>query len=193
MVAKGLDFENVTLVGVITADTMLHINDYRSSERTFAMLEQVSGRAGRGEKEGRAVIQTYTPEHEAVSLVKEHDYMSFYNNEITERELMWYPPFCKIISVHFQGSSENTCANASRFFAKSLGDLKRFGQKIQLLGPIPSYISKIKNKYRWQIIFKCENDETFGKALLEAEMACRNNKDYAEVAIVIDKSPGMIY
>ncbi|MBQ8300676.1 MAG: primosomal protein N', partial [Clostridia bacterium] len=193
MVAKGLDFENVTLVGVITADTMLHINDYRSSERTFAMLEQVSGRAGRGEKEGRAVIQTYTPEHEAVSLVKEHDYMSFYNNEITERELMWYPPLCKIISVHFQGSSENACANASRFFAKSLGDLKRFGQKIQLLGPIPSYISKIKNKYRWQIIFKCENDETFGKALLEAEMACRNNKDYAEVAIVIDKSPGMIY
>ncbi len=193
MVAKGLDFENVTLVGVITADTMLHINDYRSSERTFAMLEQVSGRAGRGEKEGRAVIQTYTPEHEAVSLVKAHDYMSFYNSEITERELMWYPPFCKIISVHFQSSSEIACANASRYFAKNLGDLKRFGQKIQLLGPIPSYISKIKNKYRWQIIFKCENDEIFGKALLQAEMACRNNKDYAEVAIVIDKSPGMIY
>ena len=79
MVAKGLDFENVTLVGVITADTMLNINDYRSGERTFAMLEQVSGRAGRGSKEGRAVIQTYAPEHEAVSLVKSHNYRTFYD------------------------------------------------------------------------------------------------------------------
>lgn len=101
MVAKGLDFENVTLVGVITADTMLNINDYRSGERTFAMLEQVSGRAGRGSKEGRAVIQTYTPEHEAVSLVKSHNYRTFYDKEIAKRKLMWYPPFCKIVSGAF--------------------------------------------------------------------------------------------
>lgn len=193
MVAKGLDFENVTLVGVITADTMLHINDFRSGERTFAMLEQVSGRAGRGSKEGRAVIQTYTPEHEAVSLVKTHDYASLYNSEIAERKLMWYPPFCKIISVHFQGVSETLVPQTARYFVKELGDIKKLSQKIQVLGPIPSYISKLKNKYRWQIIFKCEDDDKLGETLMNAEMVCRNNKDYANVSIVIDKSPGMIY
>lgn len=193
MVAKGLDFENVTLVGVITADTMLHINDFRSGERTFAMLEQVSGRAGRGSKEGRAVIQTYTPEHEAVSLVKTHDYVSFYNSEIAERKLMWYPPFCKMISVQFQGSSEGLVTQAAKYFVKAVGDIKELNQKIQVLGPIPSYISKIKNKYRWQIIFKCEDDDKLGEMLMKAETECRKNKNYASVSVVIDKSPGMIY
>ena len=110
--------KNVTLVGVITADTMLNINDYRSGERTFAMLEQVSGRAGRGSKEGRAVIQTYTPEHEAVSLVKSHNYRTFYDKEIAKRKLMWYPPFCKIVSVHFQGNVENIVAKNGKIFFK---------------------------------------------------------------------------
>lgn len=193
MVAKGLDFENVTLVGVITADTMLHLNDYRSGERTFAMLEQVSGRAGRGEKEGRAVIQTYTPGHEAVKLVKTHDYEALYKSEIAERSLMWYPPFCKIIGVQFQGTSENLVSQCARYFVKELGDIKSFGQKLQVLGPIPSYISKIKNKYRWQIIFKCEDDDALGERLYDAETACGNNKLYAGISVIIDKSPGMIY
>lgn len=193
MVAKGLDFENVTLVGVVTADTMLHINDYRSGERTFAMLEQVSGRAGRGEKEGRAVIQTYTPEHEAVSLVTTHDYNKFYESEIAERKLMWYPPFCEIIAVQFQGSDEKKVASSARRFVEFIGDIKEMGQKIQVLGPIPAYISKIKNKYRWQIIFKCEDDNKLGKKLMEAEMKCRNDKECEGISIVIDKAPGMIY
>lgn len=193
MVAKGLDFENVTLVGVITADTMLHVNDYRSAERTFALLEQVSGRAGRGRKLGRAVIQTYTPEHEAVSLVKEHDYATFYESEIAERKLLWYPPFCDMIGVYFQSEDEGKTAQASRYFAKTIGDIKELGQKVQVLGPIPSAISKIKNKYRYQIIFKCEDDEALGEILAKAETETRANKDYEGVSIVIDKSPGMIY
>lgn len=193
MVAKGLDFENVTLVGVITADTMLHVNDYRSGERTFALLEQVSGRAGRGRKTGRAVIQTYTPEHEAVSLVKEHDYLSFYRAEISDREILWYPPFCDMIAVYFQSEDEGKTAQASRYFAKAMGDIKKIGQKIQILGPIPSSISKIKNKYRYQIIFKCEDDEKLGETLKKAETETINNKDYEGVSVVIDKSPGMIY
>lgn len=193
MVAKGLDFENVTLVGVVAADTMLHINDFRSGERTFAMLEQVSGRAGRGKKEGRAVIQTYTPEHEAIKLVKIHDYKAFYENEIAERNAMWYPPFCSIVSVAFQGTDEKLTGNAARYFLTQTDDLKELTQKIQVLGPIPSYISKIKNKYRWQIVFKCEDDESLGEVLSKAEMACRKNKNYSDISIVIDKSPGMIY
>lgn len=193
MVAKGLDFENVTLVGVVTADTMLHVNDYRSAERTFALLEQVSGRAGRGKKLGRAVIQTYTPEHEAVSLVKEHDYKTFYESEIAERNLLWYPPFCNMIGVYFQSEDEGATAQASRYFAKAIGDIKEIGQKVQVLGPIPAAISRINNKYRYQIIFKCEDDEKLGEVLARAEMETRGNKDYEGVSIVIDKSPGMIY
>lgn len=193
MVAKGLDFENVTLVGVITADTMLHINDFRSGERTFALLEQVSGRAGRGDKTGRAVIQTYTPEHEAVDLVKTHDYRAFYNSEIEERRLMWYPPFSKIVSVQLQGGSETLVAQAAKYFVKEVGNLSELNQKIQILGPIPAYISKIKNKYRWQIIFKCEDDDELGEKLRDAETACRENKNYSEISVVIDKTPNMIY
>lgn len=193
MVAKGLDFENVTLVGVITADTMLHVNDYRSSERTFALLEQVSGRAGRGRKLGRAVIQTYTPEHEAVSLVEAHDYASFYESEIAERKLLWYPPFCSMIAVYFQSEDEGKTAQASRYFAKAVGDIREMEQKIQVLGPIPCAVSRIKNKYRYQIIFKCEDDEKLGEVLAKAEKETRENKDYEGVSIVIDKSPGMIY
>lgn len=193
MVAKGLDFENVTLVGVITADTMLHIHDFRSGERTFAMLEQVSGRAGRGSREGRAVIQTYTPEHEAVALVKTHDYNSFYDIEIAERNMMWYPPFCQIISVQFSGSDEVKTADTARRFKEEIGDVKALGQRVQLLGPIPAYISKIKNKYRHQIIFKCEDEDALGKILLKAEMTCRSDKKYNGISIVIDKSPMMIY
>ena len=192
MVAKGLDFENVTLVGVITADTMLNINDYRSGERTFAMLEQASGRAGRGSKEGRAVIQTYTPEHEAVSLVKSHNYRIFYDKEIAKRKLMWYPPFCKIVSVHFQGNVENIVAKTAKYFLNTAEKTQNISQKIQVLGPVPSYISKIKNKYRWQIIFKCEDDDNLGEILSQAEMTCRKNKEFSDVAIIIDKSPGMI-
>ena len=193
MVAKGLDFENVTLVGVITADTMLHLNDYRSAERTFALLEQVSGRAGRGSKLGRAVIQTYTPEHEAVSLVKAHDYESFYESEIPERELMWYPPYCSMIAVYFTSEDEGKTAQSSRYFAQQVGGIKEMGQKVQVLGPIPCAVSRIKNKYRYQIIFKCEDDEQLGEILAAAEMKTRENKDYEGVSIVIDKSPGMIY
>lgn len=192
MVAKGLDFENVTLVGVITADTMLNIDDYRSGERTFALLEQVSGRAGRGSKEGRAVIQTYTPEHEAISLVKTHNYAEFYNREIAKRRLTVYPPFCKIVSVHFSGSVESKVEKAAKFFLDAARKIGKVNQKIQVLGPLPSYISKIKNKYRWQIIFKCEDEDAFGKVLSQAEMRCRESKELSDVAIVIDKSPNVI-
>lgn len=193
MVAKGLDFENVTLVGIISADTMLHINDFRSRERTFAMLEQVSGRAGRGEKAGRAVIQTYSPENEAVSLVKTHDYITFYNGEITERRLMNYPPFSQIISVQFQGVSHTLVPQTAKFFLKQLGRLGALRQKIQILGPVPAAVSRIKNKYRWQLLIKCERDDELNEILREAEISCRQNRNYKEISVIIDKNPNIIY
>ncbi len=193
MVAKGLDFENVTLVGVVSADTMLHINDYRSAERTFDILEQVCGRAGRGRKMGRAVIQTYSPENEAVKLVKTHDYKGFYQGEITERKMMWYPPFSRIIAVLFSGENEEAVSGASRFFLKAMGDITLIRQNIQILGPIPSALSKIKNKYRWQLLIKCTDDDSLNGILRNAETACRNDARFDGVAVVIDKSPNMLY
>ncbi|MGN0106777.1 MAG: hypothetical protein ACI4A5_03650, partial [Hominilimicola sp.] len=90
-------------------------------------------------------------------------------------------------------SSEGLVSQAAKYFVKAVGNINDMGQRIQVLGPIPSYISKIKNKYRWQIIFKCEDDDKLGETLLKAETACRKNKNYAAVSIVIDKSPSMIY
>ncbi len=193
MVAKGLDFPDVTLVGVVSADTMLNIDDYRSSERAFDLLEQVSGRAGRAEKHGRAIIQTYSPEHNAVVFASRHDYLTFYTNEISARRVMWYPPFCDILSVLFTGTFETVVAQCSRAFAKVLSGFDLGNIKMQILGPIPAAITKIKNKYRWRILIKCENIDVVSKALIEAREYCYKNKNYEKISIVIDKNPNNIY
>lgn len=193
MVAKGLDFENVTLVGVISADTMLHINDYRSGERTFSMLEQVCGRAGRGEKKGRAIIQTYSPDSEAIQRAALHDYDGFFDAEIASRELMWYPPYSSIINIMFSGSSETLVPQAAKYFLKLMGKAEDMGQKVQILGPVPSAISKIKNKYRWQILIKCEDNDKLNELLKNACDMCAGNKNYRNVSVIVDKNPNMIY
>ncbi len=187
MVTKGLDFPDVTLVGVISADTILNIDDYRSQERTFSVLEQVTGRAGRSKKTGRSVIQTYSPDNKAIQLMQEHNYHAFYKEELAIRKAMWYPPFCEIISVIFSGGSENVTAQCAKFFAKNLADEET--QKIQLLGPIPAYISKIKNKYIYRMIIKCENSDALSGILVFAQNECRKNANYDNITIVIDKNP----
>lgn len=192
MVAKGLDFSDVTLVGVISADTMLNIGDFRAGERTFDLLEQVTGRAGRDQKPGRAVIQTYNPEHDAVVLAQAHDYQSFYRKEIAIRKALWYPPFSELVSILFSGASETLVPRAAKFFAKQLQALRDIGQKTQILGPVPAYISKIKNKFRWRIIIKCENADRLSLVLTEAQKNCRKNANYEDIAIVIDKNPNSV-
>lgn len=191
MVSKGLDFANVTLVGVMSADTMLHINDFRSGERTFDMLEQVSGRAGRGDRAGRAVIQTYDPENYVIQLVKTHDYRSFYNRTDQERSLMWYPPYSEMICIRFTAEDNEQTRKAAILFRDSFGDINEIKQKIAILGPIPSGISRIKNKYRWQIIFKCENADLLNDRLIRANTEVI--KKYQSVQVSIDKNPMMIY
>ncbi|HIT85235.1 MAG TPA: primosomal protein N' [Candidatus Ornithomonoglobus intestinigallinarum] len=191
MVAKGLDFENVTLVGVVSADTMLHINDYRSAERTFDILEQVCGRAGRGSKKGRAVIQTYSPENEAITLVKSHDYKTFFKGELAERRALRYPPFSKIIAVLFSSGDKESVKETAKLFLTAMGDIKLLRPAVQVLGPIPSALSKIKNKYRWQLLIKCADDDALNDILRNAEETCR--RAFEGVAIVIDKDPNMLY
>ncbi len=192
MVTKGLDFPNVTLVGVISADTMLNIDDYRSGERTFSIIEQVSGRAGRSTVPGRSVIQTYTPEHSAILLAKEHNYKEFYETELSLRRAMRYPPFCDIVSVIFSGANENVTANCAKFFAKNAFAIKEADLSAQFLGPIPAYISKINNKYIYRMLIKCENADKISEFLLLASDKCRKNANYENISITIDKNPNSV-
>ncbi len=190
MVAKGLDFENVTLVGVISADVMLNLDDFRASERSFSILEQVTGRAGRAKKPGRAVIQTYSPDNTSVICTKKHDYLEFYQSEIAMRSALWYPPFCEMVLVMFSSSSEHLTAQAARYFLKCIAKIKKSEQRVQILGPIPSAVSKIKNKYRWQLVIKCENSDRLNVILEEARSTAA--KSYKHVSVVIDKNPNGI-
>ena len=192
MVAKGLDFPDVTLVGVVSADTMLNIEDYKSAERSFDLLEQVSGRAGRADKKGRAIIQTYSPEHNAVLFASRHEYLEFYKNEIEFRKKMNYPPFCEMISVLFTGTYESAVSQCSRFFAREIQDIKNIDKSIRILGPVPCAISKIKNKFRWRILIKCENADKLTDKLSSAVLECSKNKNFEKVIIVIDKNPNNI-
>lgn len=192
MVTKGLDFENVTLVGVVCADMMLHIDDFRSGERTFSVLEQVTGRAGRGQKKGRAVIQTYSPEHEAIEFAKEHNYKEFFEREIKMRDILWYPPYCDMVLVGFSGQSLNSVSDCAKEFGAYIKKME-FSQRIDILGPIPSAVSKIKGKYRWQILIKCENADRTCIVLDEIRDKLNNNDNYKDTMIVIDKNPIHVY
>ena len=188
MVTKGLDFENVTLVGVITADTMLHMDDYKSSERTFDILEQVTGRAGRGSKEGRAIVQTYSPEHEALTFLSEHNYEGFYEQEIRMRDVLWYPPFCEMVCIGFSGEKIRDVSEAATAFSEKLRGMQG---RFQVLGPIPSAVSRIKKKYRWQIILKCENADRISAELLDIKE--KINEIFGDVSVIIDKNPVHVY
>lgn len=193
MVSKGLDFSNVTLVGVMSADTMLHINDFRSGERTFDILEQVSGRAGRGTKKGRAIIQTYNPENFAIDLVKTHDYRSFYTKTVSERRAMWYPPYSEMICIRFSGEDNDITRKSAFLFRDAFGDINKIPEKLAILGPIPSGVSRIKGKYRWQILIKCENADLFNERIITATDTVKNNNIFKAVQIQIDKNPVNIY
>ena len=149
MVTKGLDFKNVTLVGVLAADISLNIDDFRAAERTFCQLTQVCGRAGRGDFEGKAIIQTYQPEHYSIMYAKNHNYSGFYENEIKLRRQLSNPPFCDMILIMSSGNNEIHIARELEALSIML---KR--RNLYVLGPVPAPYSKIKNKYRWRLIIK---------------------------------------
>lgn len=148
MIAKGHDFENVTLVGVLAADGSVNIGDYKANERTYQILTQVSGRAGRGNKKGKAIIQTYMPDEFSIKAVKEQNYEEFYNTEINMREKLNYPPFCDIIVFVVSGVEEDLVKKAINELYESLKD------KLNTFKPAPAPISKINGEYRWRILIK---------------------------------------
>jgi primosomal protein N' (replication factor Y) len=156
MIAKGHDFPNVTLVGVIAADSLLNTGDYRASERTFQLITQVAGRAGRGEIAGRVIIQTYNTDDFSILTACKHDYASFYKQEILLREKLDYPPFTNIAVIILNGTNDKlTLQKAKVVKGRLAAGFKKAGVKATILGPARSPLSKIRNKYRWRIIIKC--------------------------------------
>ena len=158
MVTKGHDFPSVTLVGVLLADTSLYLDDYRAAERTFAMLTQVIGRAGRAKKEGEAIIQTSNPDHECIRLACAQDYDTFYKNEIRLRRQLRFPPFCDIALITLTSSVEKELMKVSTMFAKNFAELveKEYSDlPLVVYGPFEAPVYKVENKYRMRMVVKC--------------------------------------
>lgn len=186
MIAKGLDFSNVTLVGVINADTSLNIPDFRSSEYTYQLLSQVSGRSGRGEKEGSVVIQTFNPEHYSIYYASNHDYLGFYNKEMEIRHQLSYPPYyfltsIKIISTDYE-LARNESNKIKTYLDNNLLDTK-------ILGPSVASVFKVNNTYRFQIILKYKKDKNLYSSL---KSLLEHYKTNAKLRIDIDFNPNHI-
>lgn len=154
MVAKGLDFPDVTVVGVLAADLSLNMPDYKAGERTYQLLTQVAGRAGRGKKKGKVVVQSYLPENYAIIHSKNYDYDGFYNDEINLRKIMKYPPFAKIMVLNLSSKNEEMLIKNIQNIGINLKNKLKCENNIEILGPCPCMVSKIKEMYRWQIIIK---------------------------------------
>ena len=160
MVVKGHHFPNVTLVGVIAADGSLNIDDFRANEKTFQILTQVAGRAGRGEDKGRVIIQTYNPDNFSIECARKQDYKLFYNTEISLRKQLKYPPFCDIIEIGFTSENEKEVIDAAeKIHAYLKNRVIKENLGIILYKALPAPIDKIKNKYRWRILVKCKFSE----------------------------------
>ncbi len=195
MVAKGLDFPNVTLVGVLAADNMLHSDDFRSYERTFSLLTQVVGRSGRGNQAGRALIQTYDPNNPIMALAAQQDYDGFFKSEISLRKTMLYPPYTDICVLAFIGKEQiQTAQTAERF----VHDFSAMAQKkyadlpLRVLGPAPATVSRINNRYRYRIIIKFRSCKAFRDFMSALLIDFGKRRDHDEVSVYADINPDTI-
>ncbi|MBC1375557.1 primosomal protein N' [Listeria sp. FSL L7-0091] len=186
MIAKGLDFPDITLVGVLNADTMLHLPDFRASERTFQLLTQVSGRAGRHERTGEVVVQSYNPEHYSIEFAKKHDFIGFYNHEMQLRKMGAYPPFYYLTMINVSDENEMKAIRTIQEMAQFLRG--KLGPDAVILGPVPSTITRIKNKYRYQCIIKYKIEPNLKKEL--KTLITHYQKDQQKgLTITIDVQP----
>jgi primosomal protein N' (replication factor Y) len=188
MIAKGLDFENVTLVGIIAADISLNLPDYRAEERTYQLITQVSGRAGRGDKPGKVVIQTYEPENNSIIYASQNNYEGFYENEILLRKAMNYPPFGRILLINFSSKNEQLLIKNIQKIGYLLKHKLRNSDNIFMLGPTVSSLSRIKEYYRWQILIKGKFDNEFENKI--KNFVYENLKSmYNDIRVSLDVNP----
>jgi len=185
MIVKGHDFPNVTLVGVLAADLSLSVGDYRAGERTFQLLTQAAGRAGRGTSPGEVVIQTYQPEHYAVVHAANQDYEAFYEEEILYRDLLQYPPVMNMLAVQIYAGVEDEGKKLAEKLAKSS---ERSGEKVQIIGPAPAGIGKIKDIYRFVFYIKAQNYDTLTRVKDYLEQTLQT-MDLKQLHIQFDFNP----
>lgn len=187
MIAKGLHFPHITLVGVIWADSGLGMPDYKAAERTFALLAQVTGRAGRGDDPGRVIVQTYQPRHYSIMLAQRHDYRTFYEREITVRQPLRYPPFSRLVNIRFSGLKAERVEEAA---AKTAAFLRRHprSDQVKILGPTPSPLPKLKDRVRWQLLLKSPSSAVL-HALCEALLAEKKKICPGTVTLSFDVDP----
>jgi primosomal protein N' (replication factor Y) len=184
MVAKGLNFPAVKLVGVLQADIGLHFPDFRASERTFQLLAQVAGRAGRKDNVGEVVIQTYLPEEPGILATVKHDYPGFFEREIEERKALGYPPFSKLARIVVQGPDESRVGKYAEKIA-SLSKVK--GQKfLSVLGPSPAALSRIKGSHRYSVLLKSRGVKALAGVLNEVRRECKNLDKSVKVIVDVD-------
>lgn len=190
MIVKGHDFPNVTLVGVLAADMSLHISDFHAAERTFELLTQAVGRAGRGKEPGQAVIQTYDPDNYAIQAAKRQDYEEFYNKEIEYRQMLYYPPVWNLLLIHIQ--SQNQYSNdraAEELFKCCEAYIKRLDQKLQLVGPTDAAVAKVNDIYRKVIYIKTREYDTLVDIKDNIEKYVKDNPAYRNVSVQFDFNP----
>lgn len=191
MIVKGHDFPNVTLVGILAADLSLHVGDYRAAERTFQLLTQAAGRAGRGTKPGTVVIQTYDPEHYSIVTAKEQDYEAFYEKEIAYRQMMLYPPVWHMLVILCASRTEEAALRAAELL-KEQADVYQTahpGEKLYLVGPADAAIAKVNDIYKKVIYLKTKNYDTLVEIKDMAEAFTRENRDYKDVTVQFDFNP----
>ena len=191
MITKGLDFPNVSLVGVLAADMMLYSDDYQAGEKTFQLITQVCGRAGRGKKQGRAVVQTYSPQHRIITCSKNQDYGEFYKNEIAVRKKIQYPPFSDIINIIVSGENvRNVREMIYLIFDKTKEMLSAENIYFSFAGPNPAPISKISGRYRWRLLLKCKSDEKVRSVLRESVLNAKKTDE--DITITLDINPNSV-
>jgi primosomal protein N' (replication factor Y) len=190
MVTKGLDFPNVTLVGVLQADQSLYAGDYRASERTFSLITQVVGRSGRGDTPGRAVIQTFTPQNQVILQAAAQDYGSFYASELEMRRIQWCPPFSELFSLTAVGQSESAvlrCLCA----AKSIISRRLSGRAdLRILGPAPLPVVRVNNSFRYRLTLACADDRDIRQLLSNLIVHCNSSKEFRGATVFGDLNAG---
>jgi len=186
MITKGHDFPFITLVGVISADTSLNMPDFRAGERTFQQLTQVAGRGGRGSIPGRVIIQTFNPQHYALKHVQNHDYQSFYAEEISFRKDLKYPPFGRIINLRMSATNKDALVEQAKLLHKMANKMSaQFGNKVEIMGPTESPLAKIQGRYRYQMLLKSEN----AQALHQLTRKLLHEMEKSTVKITVDVDP----
>lgn len=193
MVAKGHDFPNITLVGIICADLSLSFPDFRASERTFQLLAQVAGRAGRGDRSGRVILQTYNPEHFCISAARNQDFTSFYQQEISFRQALAYPPFTRMIQFKISGKDPHETEKHANLMGDHCHNLKSnhsaHYQSLEIMGPIEASLTRIAGRYRWQILLKGSNIGALHQFINQLRSESHSDFNHRRIQVAIDVDP----